>query len=510
MAGRLILDACNPALLANGLPDAGATLEFFLNGTTTPQNVYTTPACNVALDNPLSPDASGRFPQIWAPRTNEYSVKWTPTGVSPITFDDIFPLSGIDALSFATKTDAEAASIPADVDFITLSGYAAVGDAQEMLIYKRSALAPSGHELYFQSDDGAYWEYQPGPAGISFAACGALASTTNCYAAWNRAKAYAATYSEATVKLIPLNVPAGIQYDFTQGIIADISVMPVRGNGALFKFTLTSGNNAITFQNSNPLDGSNYTNARSVFEGLLVLGAGVSDTAGFYFAPTGGDSVAHFLMRNCCVYGFARGIELNANAYLCTFESVDSFQNTTGLIDNGNQSNAGERITFINCNFFNNVGQAIDLSNNIADYKFIGCSIDYNCTGALTTPQITIMGTRASFVACHIEGGSVASSPVGLLIGKSASLDSAYVSISGGSTLLQVVDSGAVPYIEVEDGGILNLGQGDAVVDNSTTTALKVHAGGTCRRFGFEFTTSAAITTDVGSTYGNYAGTVVT
>src|SRR4051812_3433194 len=91
MAGRIILGIANPALDDNGLVDSGATLTFYQNGLTTPQAVYTDATLGVALSNPLSCDAAGRFPQIWAPDDSLYSVKWTPTGASPITYDDIAP-----------------------------------------------------------------------------------------------------------------------------------------------------------------------------------------------------------------------------------------------------------------------------------------------------------------------------------------------------------------------------------------------------------------------------------
>lgn len=95
MAGRLILDLPNPSLTATGKVDSGATLTYYLNGTTTLQGIF----ADAGLLTPLNQnggtgitcDAAGRFPIVWAPDNTSYSVKWQPTGVAPITFDDITP-----------------------------------------------------------------------------------------------------------------------------------------------------------------------------------------------------------------------------------------------------------------------------------------------------------------------------------------------------------------------------------------------------------------------------------
>ncbi len=89
MAGRILLDACNPALDSNGDPDADATLTFYANGTTTPQAIYTSSTLGTPLANPLSPNAAGQFPAIWGGNLSVYSVKWTSGAGTEITFNDI-------------------------------------------------------------------------------------------------------------------------------------------------------------------------------------------------------------------------------------------------------------------------------------------------------------------------------------------------------------------------------------------------------------------------------------
>lgn len=92
MAGRIIIDGVNPALDSNGKPDAGARLFFFRNGTTVLQSVYSDAALATPLLNPVSCNSAGRFVTIWAPDDAVYSVKWTLSSGTIITFDDIAPV----------------------------------------------------------------------------------------------------------------------------------------------------------------------------------------------------------------------------------------------------------------------------------------------------------------------------------------------------------------------------------------------------------------------------------
>lgn len=115
MAGRIILDACNPALDLNGLLDTGASLQFYENRTTTPQAIYDSIDLNAELPNPLTPDAEGRFPPtIWGPDGAVYTVEWTPTGESPITFNDITvsPSNGYDLPVFLAGAIADGETFP--------------------------------------------------------------------------------------------------------------------------------------------------------------------------------------------------------------------------------------------------------------------------------------------------------------------------------------------------------------------------------------------------------------
>lgn len=87
--GRIILPPTNPSLDSNGNPVSGSTLTYYQNGTTTPVSIYAEAALSTPLANPLTSDSAGVFPQVYAADTATYSVKWTRTGYSDVTYNDI-------------------------------------------------------------------------------------------------------------------------------------------------------------------------------------------------------------------------------------------------------------------------------------------------------------------------------------------------------------------------------------------------------------------------------------
>ncbi len=94
MPGRILLGAANPSLDANGNPVAGSTLTFYALDATTPQSVYDDEDLMTPLANPLTCDAGGLFPVIWAQSNVGYYVKWSRPGMADVTFDNIFPTGG--------------------------------------------------------------------------------------------------------------------------------------------------------------------------------------------------------------------------------------------------------------------------------------------------------------------------------------------------------------------------------------------------------------------------------
>lgn len=216
MAGkRIVIPNYMPALDLNGNPQAGAKITFYENETTTLKAIYTQSGLSTAHPNPISANAAGVFPSIFADEDEVFSVAITDADDAPIAGlrnkDDVRPseVYGADSYAaelaadaaeaalaeilaieatggeasaivaraaraanltdlasvelanrslgvFATRAIAVAATISPTLTTIRLTGYTAAGD-KGAAIYVRSASEPS-HDGKFQSADGAWWE----------------------------------------------------------------------------------------------------------------------------------------------------------------------------------------------------------------------------------------------------------------------------------------------------------------------------------------------------------------
>lgn len=123
--GRIILPPTNPSLDANGKPVSGSTLTYYQNGTTTPVSIYSNSALTIPLANPLTSDAAGVFPQVWAPNNAGYSVKWSRTGFGDVTFDNIFP--DLDSSAVGTFVSLNQSQVSLGSNVNTSFGTAGVG-----------------------------------------------------------------------------------------------------------------------------------------------------------------------------------------------------------------------------------------------------------------------------------------------------------------------------------------------------------------------------------------------
>lgn len=111
-----------------GLPLVGASLYFFLGGTSTPMVVYTTAALSTAHTQPIQSDANGMWPAVFFPETDGSSYRaraLTPTGQA------LF-----DVTAEVTWQPPAAAATPS----IDTTGVASTG----MLIDSMSTTVPSG------------------------------------------------------------------------------------------------------------------------------------------------------------------------------------------------------------------------------------------------------------------------------------------------------------------------------------------------------------------------------
>jgi hypothetical protein len=91
MAGTLLAQPVLRAVDATGAAMAGALLQFYLTGTTTPAGAYTSAALSTPLSNPVVADSGGLFPPIYLDPAVTYRVQLkTAAGV---LVEDVDPLS---------------------------------------------------------------------------------------------------------------------------------------------------------------------------------------------------------------------------------------------------------------------------------------------------------------------------------------------------------------------------------------------------------------------------------
>lgn len=115
MAGkRIVIPNYMPALDLNGNPQAGAKITFYANETTDLAAIYTSAALTVQHPNPITADASGVFPSIFADEDTEFSVAITDADDNPIgglrNRDNIRP-----SLAFLDGVEAPVSGAMADV-----------------------------------------------------------------------------------------------------------------------------------------------------------------------------------------------------------------------------------------------------------------------------------------------------------------------------------------------------------------------------------------------------------
>ena len=91
----------------------GAKAFFYLNGTSTPQDTYTTAALDVAHTNPVIADGNGRFPAIYMDASLSYKVKITDASDVEKYTEDAF--NDVTAVAYPqTTAEASAGVTPTD------------------------------------------------------------------------------------------------------------------------------------------------------------------------------------------------------------------------------------------------------------------------------------------------------------------------------------------------------------------------------------------------------------
>lgn len=419
-------------------------------------------------------------------------------------------LAGRFDLDYATQIATS--TIPGTYNYIRVAGYSSIGDSNEFMLYKRHSGAPS-HSLYFQSLDGAYWEYQPGPNGVNTASAGLISSTATTYGAaqWNKAAAYAqqyksGNYSSGFGPFINLFVPPG-NYKFNAPLLWDPNCFGVVGYGAIMLWAVGSANGIVCNPTSYP-SGAPSDNIKSGLSGLTLFGPSdyLSGQSGIKFVPTS-YAAAHMFVRDCAIAGWQRGSFFGANAYLIHFDHTNIYENAYGLLDTAGASNAGENISFSACGIFNNAITGGILSNVNSSYHFTDCSIDYNGLGVVSADNSNF--TFAASLQVSIKGGHIENTTMGLIIGGGAG-SSGFTTTLVGVAIIFVASSGAVPNIDLKGGFNLTMIGCSAIFNNSSTTPIKVAAAATFNDVGnFVAYSGSYIVAATGAHLGNLVTTTV-
>lgn len=376
---------------------------------------------------------------------------------------------------FDTVTNAASATIPSSENAVVAGGFAAVGDSQEPLNYRRRSSAPTTHTMYFQSADGAYWEYTPGPNGVNLVAAGATTGATNNSPAWEKAAVFAEQYGVSVTgyqaHFCDLFVPANV-FKFTESIRWNPGCFGVSAYGACLIFSSAAAH-GVHVQSSVPEDGTAYRQNRSVFRGAVIYGANVSGSDGLRFVPSA-HTAAHICIRDCVVLGWHRGTVFGANAYLIKFENCGFIFNNYGITDMGWVANGGENISFCDCVIAGNQISGTALANPSGTYNFVNCSIDHN--GEAPTGgqyQLSVYDAVATFTNCHIEGFT---KPI-ILGNNLYGTTNSKISFHGGY-LLNSNDMGSTPFVDIQDGGYVTFIGVMLAANPGTDTPIKVRSGG--------------------------------
>jgi hypothetical protein len=80
MSGLLLAQPVLRAIDQNGAPIAGAQMQFYQTGTTTPTPAYSSAALSTPLSNPVVADSGGLFPPIWLDPAVTYRIQLLTSG----------------------------------------------------------------------------------------------------------------------------------------------------------------------------------------------------------------------------------------------------------------------------------------------------------------------------------------------------------------------------------------------------------------------------------------------
>lgn len=231
-------------------------------------------------------------------------------------------VTGDGAVAFNTRTLAAAATLPSTAQSVRTAGYAATGDGGGAL-YKRAASEPS-HDGKFQSADGTWWEYVPGPNGADIRAFGALGSGANDTLALRRCSDFITANNGGAIYIPPETFLWGLQ-----------SLAGTTGLGYAYLHTTPFSFDGVTGAIAIHAAGATLKNVAGLKYGAFnpTTGAAASTTAGTINPDQRAQIGCAFEFRNCTkvsVFGYP---DLHGNITTATLGGCYSADpaDTTGI-----------------------------------------------------------------------------------------------------------------------------------------------------------------------------------
>jgi hypothetical protein len=201
----------------------------------------------------------------------------------------------------------------------------------------------------------------------------------------------------------------GATYKLTSntGLVIDPSKCRFKGSGTTIGCGSMTAGTAVTFKGTT----NSYGDASSGgWEGITLSGPGISSAVkGIAFAgESAAEATALFSAHDSTVHDFLVGVSEESNAYAINVYGL-SVYNCGKVIDSSLASaNAGERMTYIGCTFFNST-LALNLQNVEGSHHFVSCSFDFN------VQLIALKGPHKCYMhGCHIEYSASTTIPVQL------------------------------------------------------------------------------------------------
>lgn len=211
----------------------------------------------------------------------------------------------------------------------------------------------------------------------------------------------------------------GYTWTIVEKLVIDTHFVRVRGGGCRIESQVTSGAAIQLWASGDQIEGQKtWSNSITVIEGFELCGPGSAPgTIGIEMShpETGTIGPARLSLRNMVVRDFGVGIIYGNDTYAVSHDNVSVYRCTIDVQMPYGISNAGERLAYENCTFFESTHLVLNGSSG-TDMHFDQCSFDYpvvqavtptGASGSYTNPLSRMLHAFSGriFVAnSHIEG----------------------------------------------------------------------------------------------------------